>query len=284
MPQIAIITDSIACLPGDLQEKYHIQIVPLTLLVAGQVYHDGVDITPSQVYELFLKDPDSFKAAPATPEEFLTVLRKAAQTAMSIFCITVSLKISTMFNVARLAIERAKIELPGVRIELLDSATATAAEGFIALAAARAVDAGKNLEEVIQAAVRIKEKVNAVVMLDTMRHVYRSGRVPKIAAQAGSMLNIRPIFTVPGSVHFMTAVRNKKSGIEKLKSMMREKVGGQPVHCAVMHAYAPDEALKLKEQVAAEFNCTELWITEFSPVMGYATGTGTLGLAFYADP
>ena len=283
MPQIAVITDSIACLPGDLQEKYRIRIVPLTILVAGQVYHDGVDITPSQVYELFLKDPDSFKAAPATPEEFLAVLRKAAQAATSIFCITVSLKISTMFNVARLAIERAGVELPEIRIELLDSDTATAAEGFIALSAARAVDAGKNLAQVVEAATRVKGKVNAVVMLDTMRHVYRSGRVPRIAAQAGSMLNIRPIFTVSGSVHFATAVRNKKSGIEKIKSMMREKVGGQPVHCAVMHAYAPVEALNLREQVAAEFNCSELWITEFSPVMGYATGTGTLGLAFYTD-
>ncbi|HEX7474818.1 MAG TPA: DegV family protein [Dehalococcoidales bacterium] len=283
MPQIAIITDSIACLPRDLREKYCIQIVPLTILVAGQLYHDGVDITPSQVYEMFLKDPNSFKAAPATPEEFLTVLRKAAQAATDIFCITVSLKISTMFNVARLAIERLKVETPGIRIELLDSATATAAEGFIALAAAKAVEAGESLAEVVKAAGRIKEKVNAVVMLDTMRHVYRSGRVPKIAAQAGSMLNIRPIFTVSGSVHFATAVRNKKRGIEKIKSMLREKVGSQPIHCAVMHAYAPDEALRLKEQVAAEFNCVELWTTEFSPVMGYATGTGTLGLAFYAD-
>jgi DegV family protein with EDD domain len=283
MPQIAIITDSIACLPRDLREKYCIQIVPLTILVAGQLYHDGVDITPSQVYEMFLKDPNSFKAAPATPEEFLTVLRKAAQAATDIFCITVSLKISTMFNVARLAIERLKVETPGIRIELLDSATATAAEGFIALAAAKAVEAGESLAEVVKAAGRIKEKVNAVVMLDTMRHVYRAGRVPKIAAQAGSMLNIRPIFTVSGSVHFATAVRNKKRGIEKIKSMLREKVGSQPIHCAVMHAYAPDEALRLKEQVAAEFNCVELWTTEFSPVMGYATGTGTLGLAFYAD-
>jgi len=51
----------------------------------------------------------------------------------------------------------------------------------------------------------------------------------------------------------------------------------------VIHVYAPDEAEKLKEQVSAEFNCAELWITEFSPVMGYACGTGTLGLAFYSE-
>ena len=65
--------------------------------------------------------------------------------------------------------------------------------------------------------------------------------------------------------------------------MMREKVGRNQVHVAVMHAYALDEAEKLKERVLAEFNCAELWLTEFSPLMGYACGTGTLGLAFYKE-
>ena len=64
---------------------------------------------------------------------------------------------------------------------------------------------------------------------------------------------------------------------------MRDKVGQSPVHVAVMHAYAPEEGERLKERIAADFNCAELWITEFSPVMGYATGTGTLALAFYAE-
>jgi fatty acid-binding protein DegV len=64
---------------------------------------------------------------------------------------------------------------------------------------------------------------------------------------------------------------------------MRGKVGQSPVHVAVMHAHTPDEAEKLRERISSEFNCAELFITEFSPVMGYATGTGTLGFAFYKD-
>ncbi|GAI92636.1 unnamed protein product, partial [marine sediment metagenome] len=68
-----------------------------------------------------------------------------------------------------------------------------------------------------------------------------------------------------------------------LLKIMSDKVGLNPVHVAVMHAYALDEAEKLKERVSSEFNCAELWITEFSPVMGYACGTGTLGLAFYSE-
>ena len=35
------------------------------------------------------------------------------------------------------------------------------------------------------------------------------------------------------------------------------------------------------KHIASEFNCAELWLTDFSPVMGYATGTGVLAVAFY---
>jgi fatty acid-binding protein DegV len=76
-------------------------------------------------------------------------------------------------------------------------------------------------------------------------------------------------------------VREREQGIGKLLRMMRDKVGQSPVHAVVTHAYALDEAERLKERISSEFNCTEIWITEFSPILGYATGTGTLGIAFY---
>jgi len=76
-------------------------------------------------------------------------------------------------------------------------------------------------------------------------------------------------------------VRNKEHGIDRILQMMGDRVGQGPVHVAVMHAYAPDEAERLMERVSAEFDCAELWLTEFSPVMGYACGTGTVGIAFY---
>ena len=60
-------------------------------------------------------------------------------------------------------------------------------------------------------------------------------------------------------------------------------MGQSPVHVAVMHAYAPDEAERLKGRISSEFNCAEIWITEFSPIMGYAVGTGAVGFAFYSE-
>jgi DegV family protein with EDD domain len=276
-------TDSVACLTREQVTKHSIIIVPLNIVYDGKVYRDWVDITPNEAYELFLKNPEIFHTSTPTPPDILKAYINASKQANNILYITVSSKLSTTNNTARLAREYAQKELPGVTIEVLDSYTATAAEGFIALSAAKAAEEGKNLTEVTEVAKEMKGKVNTLVLLDTIRHVYRSGRVPKIASQAGSMLNIRPLLNVSGGVNFVGLARNRQNGVELLLRKVKAKVREKPVHMAVLHAYALEEAEKLKQRVVDEFNCTEIWISEFSPIMGYACGTGTLGLAFYTD-
>jgi len=287
MAKVAIVADSISCLTRELVEQYKIAIAPLPIRFRDKLYRDWVDISPSEAYKLFLKDPNSFTAAGASPGSFLEAYREASKRAKNILCVTVSTGLSGANEAAHRAKEHIKTELPQLSIEVVDSKTATAAEGFIALAAARAAEAGKSLAEVVKAAKEVKEKVIWVVYLDTIRHVYRTGRIPKIAARAGSILNIKPILTMSpatsGLIHFTGAVLTKGQGIERMLKIMKDRVGQSPVHVAVMHAYAPADAEKLKERVASEFNCAELWLTEFSPLMGYATGTGTLGLAFYTE-
>src|SRR3990172_1045591 len=283
MQTVAIITDSIAGLPKEMAESYGITIVPIRLLVGGKVYRDSIDMTSAEAYKFLEQEPESFNTSPSSPGHYLEAFREASQKAKNILCITLSSGLSTGYNAALLAKEQAEAELPDVKIEVMDSRNATAAEGFIALAAARAAAEGKNMAEVAAAAERVKARVTFIVYLDTMKHVYRTGRVPKIASQLGSALNIKPILTISdGLMHLKGIARNREQGVSRILHAMREKVGQKPAHIAVMHADVPDEAERLKARVAAEFNCAELWITEFSPVMGYATGKGTLGFAFYA--
>jgi DegV family protein with EDD domain len=284
MQKVLIVTDSLACLTKELVERYGIRIVPLNIHFNGKVYKDWVDITPDEAYELFLKAPQSWGSSAPSPADYLKVFRELGSRIKNILCVTASSKLSSTHDVAKLAREQAETEFPQTSIEVVDSQLATAAEGLVALAAAQAARAGKSLAEVVKVAEEIRDKVTFLAFLDTIRYVYRSGRIPKVAAVAGSMLNIKPVLTMSsGLVRFAGAVRTKERGIERMLKIMRDKVGQNPVHVAVMHAYALEEAKKLKERVALAFNCVELWLTEFSPLMGYATGTGTLGLAFYKD-
>ena len=85
-----------------------------------------------------------------------------------------------------------------------------------------------------------------------------------------------------GVIRFAGAARTKRSGIEKMLNMMRKQTGhSEPIHVAIMHADAAEQAQILRERIATEFNCVELFITDFSPIMAYATGRGTLAVAFY---
>jgi DegV family protein with EDD domain len=282
--KVAVITDSMACLTRELVAQYGIRIAPISLYFGKKIYRDWVDITPDEAYELFLKDPDAFKTSGSNPQEWMEACREASRETDSIVCITLSSKLSAVYESVLDVKRRLKKEIPELSIEVIDSETVTATEGFVALAAARAAEKGKSLPEVIEAAEEVKKKVALVAFLDTIRHVYRTGRIPKMAALAGSVLSIKPILTVKeGVVRFMGVVRSHERGIKQMLKKMREMVGKNPVHVAVLHAFAQEEGEKLKERVAEEFDCVELWLTGLSPVMGYATGTGTLGLAYYSD-
>jgi DegV family protein with EDD domain len=282
MQNVAIVTDSIANITPEMIAKYRITIVPINICFRGEIYRDMLDVSTDEAYEMVLQDPDNFSTSPAAPGHYLEAFREAYKYAKNILCITLSSKLSTGYNIACLAAKQARDEIGDISVVVLDSRNVTAAQGFIALAAAQAAEEGKSFEEVLKIADEMRDRVTFLVLLDTIRYVYRTGRIPKIAARVASRLNIKPILSsAGGQVRFVGAVRKKENGINRILRIMRDKVGEGKVHVAVMHAYAPDEAESLKERIASEFDCAELWVTEMTPVMGYACGTGTVGFAFY---
>lgn len=285
MGRIGIVVDSIACITKEQAETYGIRIIPANIFVNGHVYRDFLDISPAQAYEFLEKAPEFWKSSAASPKDYVKIYHELSEHVQSILVVTISSKLSMFYNSAEIAKEIVSDKLPHIEICVLDSQTAAAAEGLIALAAARAAAEGKSFQEVIEIANKVKERVSFVGLLETIRYVYRTGRIPKVASEVGSLLSVKPVLTSGnGAIHFAGVVRTKQSGIEKMLQIMRRHVGNSKmVHVAVMHADAIEEADRLKAKVAAEFNCVELFVTDFSPIMGYATGRGTLALAFYTE-
>jgi DegV family protein with EDD domain len=281
----AIIADSISCIPKEQVEKYRIKIVPAYVFFNDHVYRDLIDLSSEKAYELLEKAPEFWKTSAPAPEDYVEAYRELAKDVSNILVVTISSKLSAFYSSALNAGEIFQQENPQIVVEVIDSQTVAAAEGLIVLAAARALEQGKPFSEIVAIAMRVKERVKFIGLLETIGFVYRTGRIPKIASEIGSMLSIRPILTgASGQIHFAGAARSKRNGIKKMLQMMRNHVNNsEPVHAAVMHADTLAEAEKLKETIALEFNCVEIFITDFSPIMGYATGPGTLAVAYYKD-
>jgi DegV family protein with EDD domain len=280
----AVVTDSVACLPRELAERYAIRIVPVNVLFEGQVYRDWVDLTPSLAYEMLRKNPSGFSTSSPSPQEFLDVFREVGQRSREILCITMSSRLSTLYNAAIVASRMLEKELPGTKIEVVDSQTVAGGNGLIAWLMALKGEGGASLREMARMAEEMKGRVYVFVALETLRHVHRTGRIPKVASTLGSLLPVKPMLSVRGGlVHFLSVARTREKALRHLLELMEERVGQEPVWAIISHAACPEEAEKFRGMVASRFPRVEAHISEFSPIMGYATGPGTLALAFYSE-
>lgn len=285
MKKVAVVTDTTACIPQEQVTRYDIEVVPVQLIFEDKIYRDGIDISPTEFYAL-LRQADKLPTTSASsPDPYLEAYRKASQRAESILCLTEPSNFSAMLNSALVAKEIAKTALPNVVIEVLDCTTAAAGQGLVALAAARAAASGRNLGEVMTTAQDIMYRVNLFATLDTLHYLVKGGRVPQAAALVNSLLKIKPIFTLNhAEAHTVALPRSIPSAIKRMTKLMEKKVvKGQRLHVAVMHADVLDKAVTFRNRIASQFDCAELFITEFTPVMGVHTGPGLLGVAFYSE-
>ncbi len=280
MGKIAVVTDSVACVPQELIERYGIHVVPFHVIWDGHVYTDGVDLTPQEFYRFFGQN----KSFPSTTQpslaDFVRTYARLSEEAEGIVSIHVPEELTGAISVARVAAR----EAASVPVRVVDSRMATMAQGFIVLAAARTAASGGTLDEVVAAAEALIPKVDFFATLDDLKHLHRGGRIGEAATLLGSKLRINPILSLAhGRVRVLGVVRTRRKAVEKMIEMMAEQVGERPVHASVFHGDALKEAQRIAEEIESRFNCVEFYITEFTPVMGAHTGPGVIGLAFYAE-
>jgi DegV family protein with EDD domain len=280
MSNVVVMTDSNATIPGNLVRDLGIEVVPIRLILDGRSFRDGVDITPDEFYRRL--PSAAIPPTTSTPSvgEFAELFEGAARGADGIVAIFVASGLSSLHDNAVSAAR----SLGGVDIRVVDSRAATIAEGFIVLGAARAAARGADVDTVEAVAMEIRPRVRFYVFLDTFEYLHRSGRVGGLVRMMGTALQIKPVvYLVDGEVKPYARPRTRRKATERVLEAMHDEVGKRPVHAAVLHAAAADEAAALRDRVSKEFQCRELLLTEFTPVMGAHTGPGVLGVAFYAE-
>ena len=286
MRKVAVVADSVCCLSKEVAEKYDICIVPLEIVYEGRSYRDGVDITPNEVYKIMRKKENLPTTSTASAGDFLSAYRQMSQKAEGVLCITLTSLQSKVFEAASAARQIAKEEIPGTNIEVFDSRSVAGALGFIVREAARVASEGGGMNEAIEAARNMMGKVHFLAMLDTLYYLARLGRIARAAAWAGSMLDMKPILEhnpAVGETMPVARPRTKKKAVDRMLQIMTERMGDSNVHVVVQHADELEEAKKLADEIKSRFNCVEMSITEFAPVMGVHTGPGLLAIGFYAD-
>jgi DegV family protein with EDD domain len=283
MSKVAIVTDSTAYIPKELQSEFTLHIAPLQLIWGEEQFRDGVDIQPVQFYEKLQHAEIMPTTSQATPGAFKEIYKELSNQGFDIFSIHISTKLSGTIDSA----EQAKAMLELENIEIFDSETAGMALGFQVLAVARAVANGATLKDCVKIATKAREKTGVLFAVSTLEFLHRGGRISGSQAFLGTMLKLKPILEVrDGKIEPAGKVRTMSKATDKVIEIMKSKIGNQtPVRIAIQHANALEEAKKFLIKVNGSFpqgDIVEAVIADVSPVIGTHTGPGVVGVAYMA--
>ncbi len=274
--RIGIVTDSTADLPSSLIERWSIAVVPALLILNGQEYVDGVNISRQEFYRRL---PELKKVSTASPSagEFKRVYQQLFDEGYDlIVSIHVAAPLSGIYNAASLAAQEF-----GDRVTVVDSGQLSFGLGLQVLAAAEATAQAASLQEVLDAVVSARRRLWVKAALDTMEYLRRSGRVPAAVAMLGGVLHIRPLIELrDGTVKAIGIVRTTAQADEwlakDLSSLPRLE------RLAVLHTGAEERARRFLERMRRELADrwpAESWLIEVTSVIGAHLGPNGLGYA-----
>jgi len=284
MTKVGIITDSVACLPTEKIKEYGIGIVPYMLNINGKSYLDQIEITPDEFWKMF-KDIKQLTTGAPAQGIFINAYREMSQKTNEIVCTFVSKALSAMQESAAQAREIFREENPRVKIEIVDSRTAAGAEGFVALAMARAAASGKNLPEVVQTGLNTAPRSKFLFGVETLKYLIRGGRAPKIA-YVGEIIGIKPIVGIVDSTGLVASIgraRGMHACMHKLMELVSKYAnGGKQLHVNIHYSNDIEKGHELLKLITAKYECCEAFFTPFTPVMCGHTGP-SISVCFYSE-
>jgi len=276
--KVAVVTDSTAYIPLELQKQYFIHTLPQVLIWGEKSYEDGVDIQPSEFYTRLKNSKTMPSSSQPTLKSIDQTFHDLNKQGYAILAILISTKLSGTVDMA----EKVKDTMPQAKIEVFNSKSTAMALGFQALAAARAANNGADLAECLKVAQKARENSGVVFAVDTLEFLQRGGRIGGGSRFLGTALNIKPILEVrDGRVEPLERVRTRKKSLARILDIVKERTAGKsPIRIAIVHANAYDEASELLKNASLVLNATEAILSDVSPVVGTHAGPGTIGLAY----
>jgi DegV family protein with EDD domain len=281
MSRIAIVTDSTAYLPPEVIAQYKIPIVPLKVHWKGNTYLDGIDLKPGDFYPRLEKETELPTTSQPSIQDFVEIFERLAQDHDGIIAPLISSGISGTVGSAQAAVE----QFTRIPVSIIDTHSTAVGLTLAVLAAARAIDAGKNLVEVTEITQSVVARMRTFFIVDTLKYLHMGGRIGGATRYLGSALNIKPIlyFNEEGKIDALERVRTRGKALERLVGLAQETAGGKSAHLSIVHGAVPERAELMKKMLSDAIQCEEIHILELSPVIGTHVGTGAIGVAVYAD-
>jgi len=270
---IGLVTDSNAQLPADLRDRYHVRVVPITVVVDDQPFEEGVDITAAEFYERLAAGASVSTAAPS-PGAVLGVYEELASSgATEVLSVHIGSNTSATVNAVKVAADSSPVP-----VEIVDTGTASFAVACCVWAAGEVLAAGGDLVHAADVARRVAGEVRNVFIIGALDLARLGGR---LAPEAGDGEGLPVLALADGQMQPVGHVHDVESAVDAMTEYFVEAAGGVPQRVGVGDALTPDLAGEYAARLAVKPEVAELVRYEIGPSVGAHTGAGTVGACFF---
>lgn len=284
--KIAVVTDSTASLTPKEVAEHNIHVVPIPLTIDGKDYEEGKDITTAEFYEK-LKASSTFPSTSQPPiGEMMAIYQNLADQGYdAVISIHLASSISGFLNTISQLAEQMK---DTIKIVPFDSRITVRLMGYMVLEASRLIEAGNDLDTVIEKLTALRDTVHDAFVVDDLQNLVRGGRLSNASAFVGSILQIKPLLSFDNPEHSIQAfekVRSMKRAKARIEKIFDESVAAvdYPVRAIVFHGNAEEAGQKWMEKLQADHPDVQFELSFFSPIIGVHLGQGALAIGWMMD-
>ncbi len=276
---VRLVVDSTCNLSPELISRHNLRVAPITIQFGTDSYEEGINIDRA----LFYRKIEELQIIPTTsqptPAWFTQYYEEAAGQGDPVLVITITGAHSGTYQSAVLA----KSMVPSADVEVFDSRSISLGTGWMVVEAARMAEAGRDRASILERLSFIRDHGHLFMTPATLKYLQMSGRVGKLQGAIASLLNVKPVIALKdGALAATENVRTRSKALDRMVTLLEQAVGtARPIHLAVIHAQAPDEADSLLERLRSTFRVQEVLIEDLVASLAVHGGPGVIGVFAY---
>ena len=265
---IRIVTDSTSDLPWDYAKKNNIKIVSLYVMVHDEVIVEDENFDREKYYKLFEDEKAFFhipklhlysyvpKTSQPSPKDFMDAYQaQVDEGAKELVVITVTAGLSGSINSARLASKQFLKNNKDIKIHIIDSKSASYPEVVLIRLALKLIEKKYDGEKIAKILNEQALKIKTIILLPTLRYLWKGGRLGTSKFLLGSMLRKKPIVTMTEEGNVVTAgsASDIESGLQESLRLSTDDFTKDPKAFVVVYGSRLDYAERMVEIIKEKY-------------------------------
>ncbi|MGN0326178.1 MAG: DegV family protein [Lachnospiraceae bacterium] len=283
-----IITDSASNLTKDLTDQYHIHVISYIINVDGKdmlCYDENRDFDAAgkDFYDR-MRTGAAASTSLINSDRFTKYFEPFLNAGKDIIFVGISSGISGTIQAAKIAADDLRESYPERRIEIIDTLSASLAEGLWAIRISELRENGASIDEVLSYFEDHKMSMNQIFTVGDLKYLKRGGRISAAEAAIGNLLSIKPILkgNELGKIVVHEKVRSRQRSLQVLVDHTVARLTDPAnEYVAIAHCDACEDTMYVADRIRSLCPVKDIIIRYYDLCTGTHVGPGTIAIFFF---